>query len=247
VDPLIEFADPRLAAVYDTLNAYDEGAQPDFYLSLAAEIGARSIVDLGCGTGLITCGLASAGFQMVGVDPASALLDQARRRDTSRSVRWINGGAAEIGTPGADLAIMTGHVAQFFLTDESWQDALHLLYEALRPGGRFAFESRNPAAREWESWTTDNVWRGVDPAVGSIVSWSEVADVRDGIVSYSIHHVFDDGADVVSPCELRFRTAQELEHSLANASFSIEQMFGGWDRSQVSPSAPELIVVATRS
>jgi ubiquinone/menaquinone biosynthesis C-methylase UbiE len=247
VDPLIEFADPRLAAVYDTLNAYDEGTQPDFYLALAAEIGARSIVDLGCGTGLVTCALANAGFEMVGADPAPALLAQARRRDGSHSARWINGGAAEIGTPGADLAIMTGHVAQFFLTDESWQDALHFLFEALRPGGRLAFESRNPAAREWESWTADHVWRGVDPAVGSIVSWSEVADVRDGIVSYSIHHVFEDGTDIVSPCELRFRTAHELEDSLANASFAIEQMFGGWDRSQVSPSAPELIVVATRS
>jgi hypothetical protein len=52
---------------------------------------------------------------------------------------------------------------------------------------------------------------------------------------------------VVSPCELRFRTAEELAASLADASFSTESMFGAWDRSQVSPSAPELIVVATRS
>jgi hypothetical protein len=121
------------------------------------------------------------------------------------------------------------------------------LYAALRPGGHLAFESRNPAAREWENWTFDNVWSGVDPVVGSIVSWSEVADVRDGIVSYSIHHVFADGTDVVSPCKLRFRSAEELEDSLADAGFSIEQVFGAWDRRQVSKSAPEFIVVAARS
>jgi SAM-dependent methyltransferase len=242
----MEFTDSRLVAVYDTLNAYAKGTQPDFYLSLAAELRATSIVDLGCGTGLITCALADAGFQMTGIDPAPALLAQARRRDRALAVRWISGGAKDLGRPNADLAIMTGHVAQFFLTDESWLEALSSLHDALRPGGHLAFESRNPSAREWEDWTPDNVWRGVDPVVGLIVSWSEVNGVHDGIVSYSIHHVFEDGHDVVSPCELRFRTVEELEDSLASASFSLERVFGDWDRGQVSSSAAELIVIASR-
>ena len=53
--PIIaEFTDPRLVAVYDTINAYDAGTQPDFISRLAAELRATAIVDLGCGTGLIT-------------------------------------------------------------------------------------------------------------------------------------------------------------------------------------------------
>ena len=55
---IAEFDDPRLVAVYDAVNAYAAGTQPDFCLQLAAEIGARAIVDLGCGTGLVTCALA---------------------------------------------------------------------------------------------------------------------------------------------------------------------------------------------
>ena len=51
--PIVEFTDPRLVAVYETVNAYEPGTQPEFYLGLAAEVGARSVVDLGCGTGLI--------------------------------------------------------------------------------------------------------------------------------------------------------------------------------------------------
>jgi SAM-dependent methyltransferase len=246
VDPLIEFSDPRLVAAYDTLNAYDEATQPDFYEELATELGARSIIDLGCGTGLITCSLAHAGFEMIGVDPAPGLIEQARIRDSTRTVRWIDGGAAEIGRPGADLAIMTGHVAQFFLTDDSWQEVLGYLRAALRPGGHLAFESRNPAAREWENWTSANVWRGVDPVLGAITSWSEVVGEHDGIVSYAIHHVFEDGVDVVSPCELRFRTSEELLSTLTTASFSLERVFGSWDRGPVSSLAPELIVVSAR-
>ena len=30
-----EFTDPRLVAVYDALNAYGSGTQPEFYLGLA--------------------------------------------------------------------------------------------------------------------------------------------------------------------------------------------------------------------
>jgi predicted RNA methylase len=47
---------------------------------LAAEPGAATIVDLGCGTGMITCALARLGHRMVGVEPAPGLLAQARRR-----------------------------------------------------------------------------------------------------------------------------------------------------------------------
>jgi predicted RNA methylase len=51
---IAEFTDPRLVAVYETINPYAADAQPGFYSQLAAELGAAAIVDLGCGTGLIS-------------------------------------------------------------------------------------------------------------------------------------------------------------------------------------------------
>ncbi len=55
-----EFTDPRLVAVYDALNQYPRKTQPEFYAQLARDVDARLIVDLGCGTGLITRALATA-------------------------------------------------------------------------------------------------------------------------------------------------------------------------------------------
>ena len=54
-----------------------------------------------------------------------------------------------------DLAIMTGHVAQVITDDQRWRETLAATYRALRPGGRVAFESRNPSAREWTTWTPE--------------------------------------------------------------------------------------------
>ena len=247
---IAEFDDPRLVAVYDAVNAYAPDTQPDFCLQLAAEIGAHAIVDLGCGTGLVTCALARAGYAATGVDPASGMLAIARTRVGGERVRWINGDAAALPTEGAgsfDLAIMTGHVAQFFVTDESWHAALTALHGAVRPDGWLAFESRNPGAREWEQWTPDACTSVHDPVAGRIDTWSAVCDVRNGVVTYENHYVFAATGDtLVSEGRLRFRSHAELTQSLADAGFAVERVFGDWDRRPAGPRTRELIVVARR-
>lgn len=252
IDPLVstrplseEFTQPRLVAAYDAINAYEPDAQPGFYRGSAAEVGARRIVDLGCGTGLITCDLACHGFRMVGVDPSPGMMARARRRAGGERVRWIVGGADRIGTPGADLAIMSGHVPQFFLTDEEWHDALVWLRAGLQPAGRLAFETRNPSAREWESWTR-SAGRWVDAgAAGRVETWCDFLHLDRGIVSYDIHYAFAaTGDELVVPSRLRFRTEDELQTSLHATGFQIERVYGDWHRGPVTPTSPELIVMA---
>jgi len=244
---LAEFSDPRLVAIYDTVNAYGPDTQPRFYSQLAHELGAISIVDLGCGTGLITRELAREGYRVTGIDTAPAMIDLARRGSYADRVRWICGDAAELGTVGADLAIMSGHVAQFFLADVRWHGALTALHDAVRPGGWLAFESRNPEAREWERWTRDACASVDDPVAGRIDTWPEFQTMDEGIVSYAIHYLFAaTGEEIVTSNQLRFRSVDELTRSLAAAGFAIERVYGDWDRRPVSPTARELIVVAAR-
>ena len=244
---MCEFSDPRLVAIYDAVNACAPNSQPRFYSQLAAEIGAKSIVDLGCGTGLITCDLAKQGYKLIGIDPAPAMIEIVRGCEYADRVRWIVGDASQIGEPDADLAIMTGHVAQFFLTDESWRGALVALHRALRPGGRLSFESRNPSMREWESWTPNAKKSVDDPMAGRIETWSEVQDVQDRIVWYTIHYPFiDTGEELGAPSKLRFRTKDELTGSLADSGFTVEYVYGDWDHRSPGPKTRELIVVATR-
>jgi 2-polyprenyl-3-methyl-5-hydroxy-6-metoxy-1,4-benzoquinol methylase len=76
--------DPRLAAVYDTECA--GRADHDFYLALADELGARSVVDLGCGKGVFAVDLAQRGHAVVGVDPAGPMLEIARHRSAGLAV-----------------------------------------------------------------------------------------------------------------------------------------------------------------
>jgi hypothetical protein len=71
----------------------------------------------------------------------------ARSKDGSDAVTWIQGDAAGIPEVGADLALMTGNVAQVFLADEEWARALRAIGAALRPRGYRVLDVREAPDR----------------------------------------------------------------------------------------------------
>ncbi|HEY3036994.1 MAG TPA: class I SAM-dependent methyltransferase [Streptosporangiaceae bacterium] len=71
------FAEPRLAEIYDPLDP--DRSDLDVYAAMAGEFGARSVLDVGCGTGTLACLPAGRGLQVTVIDPASASLAVARR------------------------------------------------------------------------------------------------------------------------------------------------------------------------
>jgi SAM-dependent methyltransferase len=245
--PIPEFTDPRQVVIYDAVNSYEPGTQPDFYLGVAEEVSAETVVDLGCGTGIITLELASRGYRMIGVDPSPVMLEVALQKPGAEGVHWVQGGAGQLGTPGADLAIMSGHVAQFILKDADWLEALAGVKEALRPGGYLAFESRDPRAQEWKRGTGSKRIIPNSPC-GRIESWTEVTNV-EGDVVYAVGHrrLLQSDEELVSPFALRFRSEELLRQSLDSSGFSVETVFGDWDRRPSGPGEPELIVIARRS
>lgn len=84
----LQYVDPRLVELYDSDNS--SRADTEFYISLAAELDAHRILDLGCGTGLLTRELATEGREVTGVDPASAMLVYARRQPGAERVQWLS-------------------------------------------------------------------------------------------------------------------------------------------------------------
>lgn len=218
--PDAEFDDPRLAPLHDILDP--DRSDLDTYLAVATEVGARSVLDVGCGTGTFGILLAQRGIEVTGVDPAGASLEVARGKEYADRVTWVHGDATVLPPLQVDLATMTANVAQVFLTDDAWAQTLGAIRAALRPGGHLAFETRVPADRGWQRWTPERTRATTDvPGLGPVTEWMEVTDVREDplLVSFTAHNEFPDGQDVVSTSTLRFRSAQELEVSLAEAGF----------------------------
>ena len=237
--PDAAFTDPRLAALYDRL----EGTRPDLdhYVVLLGELDVRSVLDVGCGTGTFACMLAAEGLEVVGVDPAEASLAIARSKPGADRVRWLHGDATALPPLVVDAATMTGNVAQVFLTDDDWNSTLRGVAAALRPGGFFIFETREPARRAWEGWTAEQTGSRADvPDVGPVEVWCDLLGVSLPLVTFRWTYRFvSDGEELTSVSTLRFRDRDEITASLGDAGFAVEAVRDAPDRPGL-----ELVVVA---
>jgi SAM-dependent methyltransferase len=224
------FGEPRLAAIYDLVEGEQRG-DLDHYLAIAAELGARSLLDVGCGTGILACRAASQGMDVTGVDPAAASLDVARAKPGADRVRWRHGDATGLPDLQVDLATMTANVAHVFLTDEDWSATLRGVHAALRPGGHLVLEVRDPARQAWLRWTRENTYQSLDaPGTGRVETWWDVTAVSGELVSYRRTYAFADGTTLMSDSTRRFWSRAEIEDSLRSAGYGLADVRDAPDR-----------------
>ncbi|MGX1547943.1 class I SAM-dependent methyltransferase [Streptomyces adustus] len=224
------FTHPRLAAIYDPLDP--DRSDLHAYLQMADDFEARQVLDIGCGTGVFALLLADRGIEVVGVDPAQASIDVARNKPRGGRVRWICGDAAGLPPLRVDLATMTANVAQDIADPQTWRMTLRGAHQALRPGGRLIFETRDPARRAWEDWTREKSRRVTRiPGVGSVESWVQLLEVSLPLVTFRWTYRFAaDGQVLTSDSTLRFRERDEVEEDLTAHGYVVEGIRDAPDR-----------------
>ena len=224
------FEVPRLAQLYDPLDP--DRSDLDVYAAIVDELGARSVLDVGCGTGTFALLLAAGGLDVVGVDPALASLDVARAKPGAERVRWIHGDATTLPPLRVDLATMTANAAQEITDPQAWQRTLRGVHAALRPGGHLVFETRDPSKRAWEQWNRDSSYRVTElPGVGAVENWVELTGVNGPLVTFRWTFVFaSDGEVLTSDSTLRFRERDETEAELLSQGYEVREIRDAPDR-----------------
>lgn len=235
------YEDARLVDLYDIDNP--DGPDHDFYRSLADEVVTSSILDLGCGTGMLTTSLARAGRSVVGIDPSAAMLAFAEARPGGRLVQWVQGDSRDIPRRGFDYAVMTGNVAQH-IGQSDWPRTLSDLRNVMLPGGTLAFETRNPLARAWEDWSSSERSSRVTPH-GPLVEWMSAEETAPGTVRIQAFNRFPEtGETVVEDFDLQFRGRESVQADLQSAGFEVDAVYGDWNRTLFQDDAPLMIFVA---
>jgi SAM-dependent methyltransferase len=243
----LHFSDVDLAELYDVL--YSRGSSRrdfDFYLPLI--MAAESVLDVGCGTGALlqqTRRLGHRGY-LCGLDPAIGMIEVARRRP---DIDWLLGDLAYAHIARKfDLVVMTGHTFQVFLSDDEIRRTFTAVRELLAPQGCFVFETRNPAARDWQNWPQKYAAEVLDH-LGRPVSVScRIETPFDGrVLSFSQTYTSPAwNKPRVSSSTLRFLDPSVLAAFLAEAGLAVERQFGDWDRTDLTDTSPEIITVARR-
>jgi SAM-dependent methyltransferase len=241
-----QFSDDRLAALYDLLFPWERRDDFPFYLKLI--MSAKSVLDVGCGTGALLRRAREAGHtgRLCGLDPAVGMLIQARVRS---DIEWVLGDLSSVAWDREfDLIVMTGHAFQEFLDDNEIRASLAAIRSALTDNGRFAFETRNPLDRAWERWATEYTAEVTD-ASGAIVGCvSQVETSVEGNVVWGTATFTSPAWDhpEVSQGALRFVDAASLTLFLSGAGLAIEEQFGDWTGAPLTATSPEIITIARR-
>ncbi len=97
------------------------------------------VVEIGCGSGLLTRHLVDAGHRVIATDASSAMLELARHHATgAEDIRLLR--LPDDAVPAADAIVSVGHVLSYLDDGDSVERALAALAGALRPGGILAID-----------------------------------------------------------------------------------------------------------
>ncbi len=140
-----------LAASYDRLtNDVDYSAVADFLERVLAVHGKspKTVLDLACGTGSLSCVLAARGYSVLGADQSEDMLTQAYEKALSlekNRPQFICQPmqALELPEP-VELVVCSLDSLNYLTEPADCQQAIRRVYAALAPGGSFVFDINTP-------------------------------------------------------------------------------------------------------
>lgn len=149
--------------LYDAFEDYDRfvnwerrlAHELPFVEAQLESVGARSVLDVACGTGQHALALAQRGYQVVGADLSAAMIERARQN----AAAWVAPGPGEVSfvvagfgelaqsgavpEGGADALICLGNSLPHVLSEGDLVATLRDWHAALRPGGLVLVQNRN--------------------------------------------------------------------------------------------------------
>lgn len=121
-------------------------AAADVLLEALEGFAGGTVVDLGCGSGILAERVAAAGFDVVGIDLSPAMIDIARRRVPGAEFRCESLLSAEL--PACIAVVAVGECFNYrFDPRHSREEVVGLfrrIYRALVPGGVLLFDAAEP-------------------------------------------------------------------------------------------------------
>ncbi|MFD1888126.1 class I SAM-dependent methyltransferase [Paenibacillus wenxiniae] len=242
-DNLEEYSDP----IHYDLEFGGETKKYQFYLDSAKEM-PGTVLELACGTGLVTLPLAEAGIAIVGVDIAEPMLAYARVKGQGLPAHFIQADARTFQSDQRfSLIYLTGNAFQAFLSDEDQLALLRTVHQHLQPGGRFIFETRNPAATDLSD-EEESPWSTFTDQDGQLVqvSGSQTYDASRSIMHWVTYRTWPHKR-TISRIACRFTDHDALIELLTSNGFEIQHQYADWDRTPFVPSSDLMIMVCAKA
>jgi len=252
-----------IGELYDNVPNYKARHDIDFYAE-EARATSGEVLEFGCGTGRVLIPIARQGKKITGIDSSPRMLGQCRARLASepaavRKMATVEAGDMRNLDLGRTFSLVTIPFRPFqhliSITDQI--DTLRSAHRHLEPGGRLVFDVFNPNPRyfvderradEREDTPETPLPNGrAFRRTGRVTAVSMSGQYSDVELIYYVRNGNGKTERLVQAFPMRWFWRQEMEHLLARCGFSIDAVFGDFDRSPLSDSSPEMIFVAERT
>lgn len=245
LDNLEEFTDPPN---YDIEEGERSAERIAFYCDLAKTFGSP-VLEIACGSGLVTIPIAARGMDATGVDLARPMLQHARKKAEAQdlNIRWVEADARsfDLGMQ-YQFIYLTGNAFQAFLRREDQEALLTSVKRHLMSEGIFAFETRNPSGHDLTNQLEEEFDRSYISVEGHTVSvsFTQIYDPIAQVMHWTSYRRWNDGErDQKKETHIacRFTHPQELEALLHYNGLQIIQQYGNWNKEALSASSTEII------
>jgi SAM-dependent methyltransferase len=185
----------KQAALYATSPVHRSGPSLPVLVEMAAPKPVDQVLDVATGTGNTALAFAPLVLRVIGLDVASAMLDQARARAQAEKIEnaeFVSGSAEEIPFPDAEFSLVVSrHAPHHF---HRLHKFLSEVRRVLKPGGRFVVADQISPSAEIEGWI-DRWERTRDPShfrQRTVAEWKEMATaagfswIQDQAVPYEL-------------------------------------------------------------
>jgi SAM-dependent methyltransferase len=193
-----------------------------------------TVLDLCCGTGIVTVPLAETGLEVVGVDIAPAMLEQARAKakDPANPTFYLQDALKFRTEQRFGLTLMTGNAFQCFLSERDIAALFAKVYALLLPGGVFIFDTRLPEGYDFTLDDDFKLWSEYKDASGNPVRFlakQAAFDPEQGVLHYEMQDVFADGTVKPSSETLKFTPLGTLLELAEASGLEVVGQYGNWD------------------
>lgn len=251
------------AEYYDHVVPYATRGDVPFYVELARSAGG-AVLEAGCGTGRVLLPCAAVCPAIVGLDASAMMLRQCEARlsvapeNVRRRVTLVEGDMRSLDL-GRTFALITLPFRSFqhLLTVEDQHATLRRLHAHLQPGGRLVLDLFNPSLPLLADERMLNVpfpepvftmpdGRRVQ-RTSRIVARDWVAQTQTVAMSHAVHWPDGHMELVEGIMALRYLFRYEAEYLVERCGFSVEAVYGDYDRRPFGATYPgELLIVARR-
>ena len=228
---------------------YDDWADSVLRLFRKYGITEGIAADLGCGTGQMTRRFALAGFDMIGIDVSSEMLDIASsREDAPPGILYLQQDLREMELYGTVRAFFSVcDTINYLLTEEDLTQVFRLVNNYLDPGGIFVFDVNTP--RFYEEIGSSTIAENRDEA--SFV-WENEFDPDSLLNEYRMTFYIRENGDSSSALYRRFEelhthrayTLDVIKKSLSDAGLVFLEVSDADTGEEPSPMTVRYLIAA---